>query len=1085
MGDKARSTSSKIREDIFTPAHPACIFLVDRDFITKDVVKKLYGCKNPATPGGIIQVVRGLTVPEKYGPNLLTVHQTSLEGDMVTGVTTTLAPYAYVFYGENYLVHEDVNLDARELCHNSAESARESKHVWKEVVSVDRDTVLVNFLLDEVFKLSTKSEKSRAVLYVTCSMNVLADLYEGNLAICKRVQNVQLAEHPVADGDDGSVLAPRMCPLFLPIAVTPLPRVLTMGTVADRLKESEVADDRRRLLEDVYGRPSLTRFHHTSVSENVRTANLLSAAILCGLDADDGIVVAKKMFCESHDDDKRDTICSSVLDKFQKCTNNKSIRVPVKQIPTDELLGPAIGQSTLRVYAEAQKIAEYAGDAFTSQGFHFDVDNVNASLAAWYIPLVASPLSVLNKVKVVVPEDAGESKGAPPLNAVRWQLDSCMKNKPISQIFARSCGYNPHLTYRFLYDLTKYYGNQRKLVKSLLEDPCIEQFPKKIHKNVVAARMYNSTMYGSQCGPLGTSDYTYVDADEHREMQQQMQKTVIKTLLSKVKNSNNSFNFVFGGDEKTSPSSKLDPNQLVSDLLALLREADESAIGTMKCILRKGEDSPMSYKKPRVDATYNLQCNMDQSNSHFLGPIGYHVVNASSVYTWKALVATKICNEVFGSSTLSVEAFVSQKLPGLETLVMSQYLDTKWSLTLEHAQTTHDYTLPRADENSVKDCAGVSVPDGTMRHKSLTLKSKIVDYYGEIQRKNREFESNSTKFKVQKMTSLADVSDSLMSDLLPDGCEDMSFDDVIKLSETVLMTRSYATYFVNTVARASGQGDRREFFSNLKPNNAYVMAYLMCLLDEFDKILCAYDQPRSVGSFVSVLYQLLLVRKINRDPICTNIRDIYMPLVPILAQSQSGLTGGRQDGGGCPTKSVLAKCVAPDNPVTLVMESGPIVCGEYFNYYTSGMGTFVSNKIDTGMSVDYVRRINPRLFTTNQMKARSHLLMYMLKVHGTLLPPVVSNQEGSTRTLENILMEEIRSMFTEREVVQCLIKGGYDRDVFTETNEDTDIIESICDIAQASDMFANWDVDDLWRRLVSHVSSLTEEGPPCKKQKTC
>lgn len=1068
MAPTTDSASTQKRDDVFKPAHQACIFLVDKSFVTNSVVKDTYACKDPKTPGGLVQMVAGLTVPKDYGSNLLVVGQTPDAGN-VSAVITKLTQHGYVFYGEDHLAHADLDLDATDLCQNAARMVKEDKHVWNTAGKTAHDTVVVEFLLHDVFGLDTPEDRERTVMYVVCCQKMLGDLYAGKLVICNKVYDIELPEHPT----DG--LSPRMCPLFLPEANISLPDVPTM----DLLLAGDVNRQRNETIQQAYAVENVVRFRHSSVVENVRTSGLLGPAIVCGMkDADAATSLAQSLFSGSSFASKPTSlVASSMADMLRKNPKLNPKTIQARQVPTDQLLAPAVARATLCAYVESQSLAEYdgaEGNVFI-RGSLFDGNQFNATQCAMHTTAVSSPRSILNKIHIATVTDKSKDKSQQlsmerlsDRNATCWSLEPVRNDMSCDRVFARSVGYNPHLVYRLLWDWCKYL--KKAVVAKMMTVPCAEQRP---FKGVVTANLHNPTLLGNHLGPLGNCDYSYGQMDV--DSADQLQRGIMQDISNSAKMTcqAGALPAVFDHEHR------LDPNLVISDLCNLVTAAGEKATKTIGAILDRGEENGPLPINPgaRVKADYIMRCGIRPAQANICGPILGHIINATFIYRLKVLVATKLCKDIYNTMQLSADQVVCN-LPSLDKLVASKYFDQNWSLTLAATSSSVSYDLPRANATDVEMCAGIYIPFQSMTHKKLTLKASIVDRWaGRNNARGRPKFTAADDIAENKILKTSNVASSLLCDTLEK--HEISPEEGLAAFDSMMKRDSYASRLFNTLARACDCTERATFIERLDGKSLFGAAYTLSLLNE--TALSMKVQPKSVEALATTLYEAMLMRKLATNRSMCNIRDTYKAWAPMFATFKLDIQ-----------KRAKAGYYLADSPMSHLTETGVVITDESFNYFTRTGTAYVSARMDNGINAFHVRATSPELVTNANVGYGSHIFYYIMSLYDAgVLPRPKNLAEGLGRSKETLLMETVSSLFSPEAVADKILRE-YGEDIFAtdlsicDDEETLATINTICEIVRCFPPYAEAEAADIWSCLCDYVCSVSgdddSEGPPPAKQ---
>ena len=868
------------------------VFCVDKNFLTSPQVQYVYGCRDPDSPGALLQTYLGLTLDVDDGPNSYFVESTVSEND---GSRTRKAffgnfsQFCYVFYGEEHFQNQrrPASQEAGAFIQEAAQkfNCRELVDRAYSPVQKNASAQTLDYLLNDVFALSD-DDKSRAVLYVAALNPALISLMEGNLIVAKE----SLKTEPNIAASQESGIAARSVLLFAYDSMTP------------------IKVDAQVTVQGVEAR--LDRFYHHVVSENVRTAEVLHFLSGSGLDMDQANEALVASLMKHFRTDDSPGLYRKLQHFFnRKCTGHQMLK------EVGHIVYPSIvSGSTVHVNMEALNLVQHTNEsmyfnnvdsregtwrAFASAQIGFLADFI-ASYTASHIKSVPSFVPESNPAPSLQFASNGEEEKLATArqktaNYNRFFLKSRITEEqaqnasPLHAWVVFGLGMNPHLTRKTIDDCELYL--QLKKRRSLFHDPVVK-LPNYASPSNAASHRYKmkpvTTMnvhnpyLGSQIGPFGNATCNY--AEDHKEVRDHQtapkcsdQMAFIKHMKRKLSEECSTLKSFF--EQKRHAQVSMDRViGMIQDAVAPVYEFANAAYTS----IRERPEDPLRGEASKI--SYVLQCSSEPYAKHPYGPLLGRCISFSNFYRLKSTVSLSLLT--FGFPSAARVSQLTNNVPTLGTLFTQNYFDKNSPWTLKRIDVSKECQkapVYDAETEQFQREADVSLfEESEYTYKSYTIKAPVCDYISEAAKrmpKSPYFRKTEDK----KSTFAHSLSVLGVKRAVLDYVLGSRFDLGYKVAESdykhilaiAFSDVGYASFFMNTVFSCFFHGDVRGLLESevRSGEQRYVVAFLIGLLSDEGSRFCNLATIRSFDNFIDILYYCFCWRFLkDSDSSLTSLR---------------------------------------------------------------------------------------------------------------------------------------------------------------------------------------------------------------------
>ena len=869
------------------------VFCVDKNFLTIPCIKYMYGCKDPDSPGGLLQTYLGLTLDVDDGPNSYYVENTVYEND---GSRTRKAyfgnfsQYCYVFYGdehfedEHYPSSEKATTIVQEAAKKLNCSELEKRDYSPTEKKISNNTV--EYLLNEVFCLND-ADKSRAVLYVAALNPCLISLMEGNLIIAKE----SLKSEPTISAKYESGVAAKSVHLF----------------AYDRKVNSEVGD-REIVNEGIMDR--LDRFYHYVVSENIRTTEVLHFLSGCGFEMNlenESLVVSLMKNVRTDDS-------PSLYRKLQhffnrKCTGHQMLR-EVGHIVYPSL----VSGSTVHTNMEILNLIQHTNELMYFDNTDNNKEETWKSFASIQTGFLADFVCSYSASHIKsVPSFTPESSPVPSLQfssnnedeklattrqktanynrfffSSRITEEQAQSVSPLDAWVVFGLGMNPHLTKKTVDDCELYLQVKKK--RSVFNDPVMKlpnyvtpsNFTSQRYKikPVTTMNIYNP-LVGSQIGPFGNASCNYTE--DHKEVRDYSstpkpsdQMAFMKHLKRQLKEECSMLKSFFDKKRHTRVSMER-VIEMIEDALTSVYEFSKTAFSSVK----ERPDDPLRHGGDPSKISYILQCSSEPYTRHAYGPLLGRCISFSNFYRLKLTVSLSLLT--FGFPSAARVSQLVNNVPTLGTLFTQNYFDKNSPWTLKRIDVSKECQkapVYNAETEEFNNNADVSLfEENEYTYKSYTIKAPVYDYISEaMKRVNKSPYTkrvNEKKSTFVNSLSVLGVKESVLDYVLGsqfDTGYNVTESDYKNILAIAFSDVGYTSHFMNSILSCFFQGNARELLESEVQfdNQRYIIAFLIGLLSDNGSQFCNLATVRTFDNFVDIIYYCFCWRFLKDSDSCLN-----------------------------------------------------------------------------------------------------------------------------------------------------------------------------------------------------------------------
>lgn len=1044
------------------------VFCVDKTFLSLPSVEHVYGCRSPNAAGAVLQSHLGLTLDNEDGPNAFYIQKTVVENDQSKvhqGFFGNYSPFCYVFYGEEHLkACTFANFSGQSVCESAGEKigCGELNHREKfDTVKRDKNET-VAFLLNNVFCLS-EYEKKRAVLYVAVLNPFLISLMNGDLIIApETVKNEPVVASTYMN--ETTVNDPKISAKS--VNLFQLNCIIPVGVNEDEevVTEEYTTNAKRKKMQ----------FFHPSVSENIRTTEVVSLLSLSGLEmtSTNESLTAQLM----RDVNKND---SQTLYKKTQHLFNKNCQTSQSLKEKSHIVFPSVTSiATIHCQMEMRNVIQRASECMY-YGNTVSLLNNQSNDDDWWKSLAAKIISSLvsfvqngtschvKSIPAYVPEKKPSASNQATTIAMslinddenvnatlakqktanynrqyfehRINEELASKVTPAEAWVAFGCGLNPHLAHKFITDCKMYLN--ANIQNDILEKPFKNvnnyrpdllphdpQFQYKM-KPVLTANP-SVPLMGVQAGPVGNAAVNFKKEKEVKDVntppQANEQLYFIRQLKKKLVNECAAINAVsFTNSSKFEPHEEA-ANDVVKNLQTLMNTCSEDALKNFEVIHEKNTENPFLPDGDISKLFYIIQCSSEPYGMRCYGPNLNLALSHAASYHLKQVVGMSLLNS--GYSPVAKISQLSTNIPTLTSLFMQKCLDKNLPWSLKEVNVSQCSNGPWYDF-----CAGqardveVSLFDArNYAHKNYTLKACLYNFLDESVKRTQKspFASKPVKNTFHSILIKNGLPESLAQSLLTSTFSDHCSIDLVhfkKVLSLFLTPCKYIFSFFSTVFQNFCHKTKLVEFikTSTSPDNRFTIAFLICLLAEYEPLFQNLSCLKAPCDIVDVIYYAFNMRQLDA---CNSsvTSNIIRPLNVITCDSMkvTKKTGNRH----------LAFKRAPSAPNADLFSPGIVMLEEdSFTFVSSKQGDtrFSTAKFNMGyppatLYTSSVYLTPPKENLFEMMK--SYVSLVFLPLAGNLIKDKqkIENNSNACVPLSKVL---INSLKTQLDSVNTLEDG--------------------------------------------------------------
>ena len=1015
---------------------PATIYAVPIDFAKHPAITKLFTAKDEQTPGALLQVLYGLTVPSNIGPNLAVV-QTPDTNELVL---TTHHEQAFVFHNEQFLLSSTAVISTTE----AAEITDDTDLTWnyspnKDLLKKSQD--VIRYLLDDCFHARDES----VIMYVVCTKRFLVDLMDGNLTICGVSETVDLPE------------ASRNKEIFQPACM--------------HLFSTNTKQENR------------IPFYQWSVAENIRTSYLNANAMAYGLTKNVDFV---KQICKSSSKEAKD------LSK-QHLTNNLKSMITVKNSdPLADYFQPILCANMPQLMNDFDAALQSPSDLQLYHNIPLenveDWDALAAINAGMLLIILESSENVifknrptLGKQKPVKANISDDEKHKQERNAFlnRTNFGYDVKERELLTpliAWMRACGFNPHLaakTWQMLqrYTLKDSIGLERL---NMIQRKTGFLQEGKLPKAALTLSNFNA-ISGSNVGPLGDADYMFGATEETKALsQRKVVKRLVQDIVPEVKE--NGFLKLFNPKSyrlrqptilerpkietsQQQTDTRIHIEEVCSDMKLILEKVQRAVSETMTNVI--GKKQMNSYKS---NPQYVAQCNMEPASYSCLGPLLSFYCRLTTTHRIMNEVGMLLLNTLYNSSCqISVDKSL-KCLKSLDKMIKESFFGKNCPMSMEPFAFNSMINCPTSDGNEITHIQAV-VAGNLFKYRNCTLKANTENQFQTNYRSwsSRPSKSNREESLTDRLNDVklsASLKDFLTCDAYRN--DEGQITDAINQAEAFrniwfATDNKYVSKLFKTVMKSCDMGtDQKECrdWQHIPKDFLDVVAYFRGILDDNRRKIENLATPKSLEDLIQVMYNMMLIRSYYHPKNGTTNKDEYQPVNCTIASYSSGLQG-----------RAMSVLLAPSSFGGPLFESGFLLTREsQFRY----IADHPMGKID--FRLGYPWHITGRAVEPTPAGGRG---VYHDKCIDVIFVPLEGNflkrweQKRGQVSAENTLRERVEASSSPEEALN-LIVDAYSLDVFKlDLIEESQYEQAACivTVAHSSSDLHHLSSDVIWEKL--------------------